>query len=876
MPENPDVSAAGDPPGSVTVAGGFIVHCYPDPRRSRVNVLGRLSDGRSFAAAVPAPSADLFVRASEFPRLRELSLEAGLSLSSAPAEFTAFDGGECVAVFPGSGERGPVGAGFTDRLSLVARRAGISLYGGDARPAREFLLRGGIRAGVRVTGAYRPGRGVDLVFPAAGFEAAHSQRAPLVTLSFDIETEEPSGVIRVVSLVVARGPDLSAPRIRRVIAQGPWKDAPALVSAFGAQARDGAGPADDTGLAGGSATLLVAKDERSLLEAFSSAVRELDPDLITGWNVIDFDFPRLAAAFSRNGLPFTLGRSLESGAFFPAERGDGDAERSAAVFLPGRQVVDGLRLVRAGGSHYDSYALDAVAHEVLGRGKTVSSTGTDKLAELDRLYFGDPVSLFGYCLADSELVLDILGATGLLTLTIERAALTGAGIDKAWTSVASFECVYSLGLRERKVLEPAVERGREVSGAAGGTVLDPLAGMYRNVAVFDFRSLYPSIIRTFNIDPLAHERARHDASGRNGGLSGPIVAPNGAAFVREPGILPALIGEYFSERLAAIGRGDENAAYAYKILMNSFYGVLGSARCRYARTELAGAITSFGKMCLHFARDYFAGRGLRVLYGDTDSVFVEIPEGGTDSCGAHAEGLNAELAARVSTVYRRESFLSIRFEKLYRRFFIPRLRADERSDERGDERMEERDEARGEERADGAARGRAKGYAGLRVMDDGSTEVEIKGMEAARSDYTPLARRIQRELLAILFASEGVAEAEEYLRREAERLYRGELDGELVFKKRLRREPDSYTASTPPHIKVARSLGWTNRRGTVEYLMTVRGPEAVSLRASPLDYEWYIASQVLPLARSAGLEAGFDAEAILASARPGGQIEFGW
>lgn len=161
-------------------------------------------------------------------------------------------------------------------------------------------------------------------------------------------------------------------------------------------------------------------------------------------------------------------------------------------------------------------------------------------------------------------------------------------------------------------------------------------------------------------------------------------------------------------------------------------------------------------------------------------------------------------------------------------------------------------------------------------MDDGSTEVEIKGMEAVRSDYTPLARRVQRELLGILFADEGVAEAEAYLRREAARLYKGELDDELVFRKRLRRDPDSYTASTPPHIKVARSLGWTNRRGTVEYVMTARGPEAISLRASPIDYDWYVASQFLPLARSAGREAGFDADAIVASARPGGQIEFGW
>ncbi len=870
MPGIPDVPGDTASAGRLDAAGGFIVHCYPDPRRRRVNVLGRLSDGRSFAAAVPSPPHELFVRESEFPRLRDLAAEAGLGLSSAPGGVEAFDGCACVAVLPRDGARDSAGSVSYERVSLVAKKAGIAVFGGDARPAREYLVRGGIRAGVKLSGVYRSGRGADLVLPDARIEPAHGERAPLVALSFDIETEEPSGAVRVVSLVTSGVYGGPAPRVRRVIAQGSWDDVPALEAAFGKSV--GVGTGGDPG----RASLIVVPSERDLLLAFSAAIRELDPDLITGWNVIDFDFPRLAAAFSRNGVPFTLGRSLEPGTFFPAERGSGDADRSAAVFLPGRQVVDGLRLVRSGGSQHDSYALDAVARDVLGRGKTVSSEGTDKLKELDRLYFGDPAALCRYCLNDSELVLDILEANGLLRLTVERAALTGAGIDKAWTSVASFECVYSLGLRARGVLEPETDSSREVSGAAGGTVLDSLAGFYRDVAVFDFRSLYPSVIRTFNVDPLAYERARHAGEGAGDALSGPIIAPNGAAFVRDPGILPELIGEYFSERVAAIDRGDDNAAYAYKILMNSFYGVLGSPRCRYARTELAGAITSFGKMCLHFARDFFSSRDFRVLYGDTDSVFVEIPEDALGSCGDLADSLNGELAARVSTVYRRESFLRIRFEKLYRRFYIPRLRSEDAVGGRDEESGDERDEDRANGREPGTVRGRSKGYAGLRVLDDGSTEVEIKGMEAARSDYTPFARRVQRELLGLLFATEGVAGAEAYLKSETGRLYKGELDGELVFKKRLRREPDSYTASTPPHIKVARSLGWTNRRGTVEYVMTVRGPEAISLRASPIDYDWYVSSQLLPLARSAGQEAGFDAEAILASARPGGQIEFGW
>ena len=214
-------------------------------------------------------------------------------------------------------------------------------------------------------------------------------------------------------------------------------------------------------------------------------------------------------------------------------------------------------------------------------------------------------------------MLRILARTGLDVLTAKRSALTGVSLELAWTSIPAFERIYAAELRARRVVPPR-RAERRVSGAAGG---DGPRGAARASSPTCWSSTSAAstrrIIRTFNIDPLAHARAEQRPP-----RADDLVAPNGARFERTAGILPAIIARYAEEREAALAAGDETAAYVYKILQNSFYGVLGADGCRYARTELAGAITSFGKLFLTAARDFFEARGLRTLYGDTDSVFV--------------------------------------------------------------------------------------------------------------------------------------------------------------------------------------------------------------------------------------------------------------
>ncbi len=770
---------------------------------------GRLGDGRSFAFSLKA-------RGKEFFSLRPESASLPPSVRGAfvdPDPWQSFEGLACTRLFL------PPGLDFPKEES---GRENLRTLPAPSRPAWDLFAELGIGVCVDIEGEARPGNAVDLYFAEPSIAPDTEDGEMLFRwLALDIETDRDSRIVAI-SLACDGSP---AGRLREVLFLGPETGAKAVRS-FATEA--------------------------DLLVALAIRLRKIDPDVITGWNVIDFDFRLLCSRYEALGLPFRAARTALPVSFSFA---GGNVHRGF-VTIQGRVVLDAMRLVRGLGIRFEDQSLDTVARRILGLGKTVSERGEDKLARLEALRRDEPAAFCAYCLADSSLVLSILEATKLAALSMKRSVLTGTSLDIAWTSIPVFERVYGAELRRRRIV-PLARSEREVSGAAGGTILDPVAGLFENVLVFDFRSLYPSIMRSFNIDPFA--RARAMAHPRDSD----ILAPNGARFAREEGIMPSLIRNYAAEREKALASGDDSAAYVLKILQNSFYGVLGSTQCAYARTDLAGAITSFGRKFLHASRDWFESGGRRVLYGDTDSVFVQaLPADGSgysvlSELGSELAGrLDAYLSELVRTEYGLESFLRIRCEKVYGRFLIPRLRMDDGGRAaRGAAGLEGVDDDA--EPGELTVRGRSKGYAGLELCPDGS-RVEIKGMEAARSDWTALARRFQTELIGLVFAGGGPKEAKDHCRLTEAELRSGRLDGELVYRKNLRRPVSAY-ASESPQVKAARLMGWTARRGLIAYVMTRRGPRPESDVDAPIDYGHYVEKQLAPIARSVAGACGWKA-----------------
>jgi DNA polymerase-2 len=661
-----------------------------------------------------------------------------------------------------------------DRL----RGAGIPTYEADVRFAYRYLIERGIRGALEIEGPSQEAGGVT-VFENPDVAPA-TWRPSLSVLSLDIET------------------DPTASRLLSVALEGAGASDVLLLTEDGQSCPDDAVPFPSEG---------------DLLKGLVRRIREIDPDVLTGWNLVDFDLFTLARLASRAGVELPLGRTRDPLRLRPSPAPGAQHEAT----LPGRLVLDGIQLLRGAFVRFESYALDFVAREVLGRGKTMG--GPDRAGAILEAFRSDRPALVEYNRRDARLVLDILADLRLVDLAVERSLLTGMPPNRVAASIASFDFLYLSELSRRGIVAPSVEEAAEPMPQTGGTVLPSEPGLHPLVLVLDFKSLYPSVIRTFGIDPLGRLRLWREE--RETGPVDAVVAPNGARFPREPGILPAMLDELVPRREAAKRAGDGVASQAIKILMNSFYGVLGTPACRFSSPDLANAITGWGREILLRTRDRITERGYRVLYGDTDSLFVA--SGAADPAGARAVGerlveeLNAELAAWVRETWGVESRLELEFEKLYRELFLPPIR--------------------------GGATGAAKRYVGLEDAEP-EPRVVFTGMEVVRRDWTPLAKEVQRELYTRLFSHRAV---DEYLRDVVARLRAGELDDRLVYRKGLRKRLAKYTAATPPHVAAARKM--KGKPGSViEYVITENGPEPAAERQSPLDREHYVQKQVRPVA----------------------------
>ena len=571
-----------------------------------------------------------------------------------------------------------------------------------------------------------------------------------------------------------------------------------------------------------SLSLQFFESEKRLLEALVKTLESIDPDVVMGWNVVNFDLRCLQEFADAHKVALNLGRNNEAVNWRQSRDGN---DRYYAL-VPGRVVLDGIDLMRSATYQFENFSLEYVSGELFDRGKLIDDVD-QRGAEISELFHTDKAALARYNLEDCRLVWDIFTLEKLLDFAVERSLLTGLELDRSGGSVAAIDFLYLPYLHRQGFVAPALEQLESSNISPGGYVLESEPGIHRNVIVLDFKSLYPSIIRTFHVDPLALVEGLKENDA--------IPGFEGGQFSRTRTILPGLIKKLWAARDKAKADGNRVLSQAIKIIMNSFYGVLGTLGCRFFDTRLVSSITRRGHDIILQSKQFIKAAGFQVIYGDTDSVFVLMGDVGTkdeinkvNELGTRlAQDLNTWWREKLQREYQIESFLEMEFETHFLRFFMPTVR--------------------------GSDAGSKKRYAGLLA----NGEIMFKGLETVRSDWSPLAREFQQVLYRKVFLNEPFVE---YIKQIVADIQNGVFGPELVLRKRLRRKLSDYVKNVPPHVQAARKAEEIRKKlqlpalyeqgGWVEYVMTTAGPEPRQYRQSPVGYDFYIDKQLAPIADS--------------------------
>ncbi len=493
-------------------------------------------------------------------------------------------------------------------------------------------------------------------------------------------------------------------------------------------------------------------DEVDILKKFVELVWRVDPDVITGYNIDNYDLELLADRYKKYGLDFSIGR-------------DGSKpQRIGGQFwrVHGRVIEDAWWAVKKE-LRLKQETLQAVSLELLGEGKEdVDRTKIDEEWRLNR------EKVISYCMKDAELALRILLKLNIIDKYLDLATVTKFPLDDVIHSGTS-TWVDSLLIREadrNKIGVPLQGHERKTKKIEGGYVHTIEPGLYHWICVLDFKSMYPSIIIKYNIcfTTLSDD--------------GEIESPTGVRFLskeRKEGIIPRILRNLMEKRdeLKRMMKEDpERRDYydglqeAVKVLMNTFYGVLASSFYRFTNPDIGASITAFARETIKRIISQLESEGIRVVYGDTDSVFFRSPY---DDLKKTVE-FGKKKAKEISEKER----LTLEFEKVLEPFF---------------------------------SHGAKKRYVGRVIWpEEERGEMVVRGYEIRRTDSFDLLTEAQKMVFEKIL--DGDIEGAIKLAKEiVERVRRGDVEIEKLVISRTVRDFKSYkNPNSMANVQAAKKL----------------------------------------------------------------------
>jgi DNA polymerase, archaea type len=405
----------------------------------------------------------------------------------------------------------------------------------------------------------------------------------------------------------------------------------------------------------------------------------------------------------------------------------------------------------------------------------------------------------------------------LLDFAMQLASLTSLPLDHVMTAAVGFRVEWFLIKRAQKIGELVPNRIEQAYRPyAGGLVLSPKPGLHENIAVLDFKSMYPNIMITYNLSPdtyIAPEEPEPE--------SGVYIAPEvGHRFRKAPPgfykeALTYLINVRGSIRQKMKSLNPKSVEYhvldarqkAVKIITNAAYGYAGWVGARWYIKPVAEAASAWGRHIILTASQMAEKAEIQVVYGDTDSLFLSYDQ-------TKVQKLEEEI--------KRDLKLDVEVGEVYKRIFFTEAK---------------------------------KRYAGLRL--DGS--LDIVGLEVIRGDWAEVAKKVQEHVLEIILNEPSPKRAIDYVRSVIEDLKHRKVPlHDLIIWKTLTKSPEDY-AIKAPHVEAAKMLkekGWRLTGGDKVGYVILTGQGRLYNRVKPyvftrleeIDVEYYITNQVLPAA----------------------------
>ena len=646
-------------------------------------------------------------------------------------------------------------------------------------------------------------------------------------------------------------------------------------------------------------------DESDMLAAFSRYIREYDADVITGYNVLNFDNVYLlqriqalcgceigsqcsecaqARTFSRIDRPSTLKKKYTH----TKQRG---GQESWEAWIEGRDWMDVYRVVMTD-HKLRSYKLDNVCSELLGTKKI--HIAYDDIPKHQQAPAGREF-LAQYCVKDAWLPCQIIVKRCKLVNALQMAQVTGVPLtdilhrgQQIRTLLLMLQFVKARCRKDPEhprwyLPDESAKKPPPIDGFEGAVVIRPLPGFYQTpVVTLDFASLYPSIMRAYNmcfstlVPSLAEARRRnlkwseetHDIKDPEdpnypevrpvrsfdypeGGKFEYVTRETDVSFVTSKtrvGILPEILEQLLNNRKLVKKQRKkfheksmdyavlDGRQLALKVCANSVYGFTGAGMGYLGEKRIASSVTRVGRgMANHtkwMCEDRYKEHGLQIVYGDTDSVFANIPPSMCDTnCSRE------ELIAKVDKLgdemgkFCTQAFLPPN-DLEYEKFYYPIL-------------------LKGKKR-----------YAGHKFEPGLAPKLDVKGFECVRRDFAPIVSKTQKKILIKLCKENNVQGAIDFARETVVRLLENDVPIEdLTMSKQLTRRPEDYK-NPAPHTELAKRLQATQpahiapKTGDrIDFLirpgykgektcMRAVTPEDVREGREAADTRWYLSNQL--------------------------------